>query len=150
MATVFDVAAYILQKHGSMSTMKLQKLVYYSQAWSLVWDDEPLFDEPIEAWVNGPVVPALFHAHKGKFSISWEDLPQGDPSNLSQDNKETIDVVLETYGDLTGGQLVELTHRDRPWIDARDGLAPDMYSNAVIPLDAMNEFYMAKYAESFN
>ena len=51
---VFDVAAYILEQKGSMTTMKLQKLVYYSQAWSLVWDEKPLFEEAIEAWANGP------------------------------------------------------------------------------------------------
>ena len=44
MATVFDVARYILEKYGPLSAMKLQKMVYYSQAWSLVWDDAPLFD----------------------------------------------------------------------------------------------------------
>lgn len=49
MATVHDVAAYILAKHGPMTAMKLEKLVYYSQAWSLVWDDKPLFRSKIEA-----------------------------------------------------------------------------------------------------
>jgi hypothetical protein len=58
-ATVFDVAAYILEKKGEMSAWRLQKLVYYSQAWSLVWDERPLFDEPIQAWANGPVCLAL-------------------------------------------------------------------------------------------
>ena len=43
MATVFDVAAYILAKRGEMTAWKLQKLVYYSQAWSLVWDQRPIF-----------------------------------------------------------------------------------------------------------
>ena len=43
MASVFDVAAYILQQQGAMTTWKLQKLVYYSQGWSLVWDDDALF-----------------------------------------------------------------------------------------------------------
>ena len=56
MMTVLDVAAYILERQGSMTTMKLQKLVYYCQAWSLVWDERPLFDESIEAWANGPVL----------------------------------------------------------------------------------------------
>ena len=51
---VLDIAAYILCKQGAMTAMKLQKLVYYSQAWSLVWDDKPLFRERIEAWANGP------------------------------------------------------------------------------------------------
>lgn len=59
MASVYDVATYILEKQGAMTTWKLQKLVYYSQAWSLVWDDDVLFPEEIEAWANGPVVREL-------------------------------------------------------------------------------------------
>ena len=51
--SVFDVAQYILETCGTMSAMKLQKLVYYSQAWSLVWNDKPLFYEEIEAWAGG-------------------------------------------------------------------------------------------------
>ncbi|WP_307850044.1 MULTISPECIES: type II toxin-antitoxin system antitoxin SocA domain-containing protein [unclassified Saccharopolyspora] len=48
-----------------MTAMKLQKLVYYSQAWHLVWDERPLFDEPVQAWANGPVVPDLTPAAPG-------------------------------------------------------------------------------------
>ena len=70
MASVYDVAAYILEKQGAMTTWKLQKLVYYSQAWSLVWDDDVLFPEEIEAWANGPVVRELYHAHRGKYRVS--------------------------------------------------------------------------------
>ena len=57
--SVLDVAASILKQHGPMSTWKLQKLCYYSQAWSLVWDEEPLFSEDIQAWAHGPVIPKL-------------------------------------------------------------------------------------------
>ncbi len=60
MAQVADVAAYILEKCGPMTAMKLQKLVYYSQAWHLVWTEKPLFDNRIEAWANGPVVWELY------------------------------------------------------------------------------------------
>ena len=70
MANVLDVAAYILKRKGSMTTWKLQRLVYYGQAWSLVRDDDALFPEEIEAWANGPVVRALYNAHRGKHRIS--------------------------------------------------------------------------------
>lgn len=60
MANVRDVADYILAQRGPMSAMKLQKLVYYSQAWHLTWAEEPIFDARIEAWANGPVVPLLY------------------------------------------------------------------------------------------
>ena len=82
---VFDVAAYILQKMGAMTTMKLQKLVYYSQAWSLVWDEKPLFVEDIEAWANGPVVRELFDYHRGMYEISA--MPIGNPRLLNQEQQ---------------------------------------------------------------
>ncbi len=53
MASCLDVAEYILREMGPVTAMKLQKLVYYSQAWSLVWDEEPIFEEEIQAWANG-------------------------------------------------------------------------------------------------
>lgn len=87
MPSAHDVAAYILRKKGEMTAMKLQKLVYYSQAWSLVWDEEPLFEEEIQAWVNGPVIPALYQAHRGQFKVS--DWRQGDPSKLTGTQKQT-------------------------------------------------------------
>src|SRR5215218_3884030 len=96
MATVHDVAAYILRKQGEMTAMKLEKLVYYSQAWSLVWDEELLFKEGIQAWVNGPVVPALYRRHRGMFKVA--DWPEGDPDKLSPKQRETIDAVLSYYG----------------------------------------------------
>ena len=66
MANIFSAAKYILEKQGTMSAMKLQKLCYYAQAWSLVWDDNELFPEDFEAWVNGPVCPVLYYNTKGK------------------------------------------------------------------------------------
>ena len=63
MSNVFTVAKYILQQKGAMSSMKLQKLCYYAQAWSLVWDDAPLFDEDFQAWRNGPVCYELYNSN---------------------------------------------------------------------------------------
>lgn len=83
MATVFDTAKYILNKMGKVSTMKLQKLCYYAQAWSIAWTEKPLFDERIEAWVNGPVFPDLFKAHKGKFMISVDEIEIGNADACS-------------------------------------------------------------------
>lgn len=76
MTSIFDVAAYVLDKLGVMTTMKLEKLCYYSQAWSLVWDERRLFPERFEAWANGPVCPDLYHAHKGMFKITRGDIHQ--------------------------------------------------------------------------
>lgn len=92
MANVFDTAKYILEKSGKMSTMKLQKLCYYSQAWALVWDDAPLFDEDFQAWANGPVCPELFFKTKGMYSVNAKDETGGE-ENLTDDQK----IQLEKY-----------------------------------------------------
>ena len=136
---VFDVAAYILEKKGSMSTMKLQKLVYYSQAWSLVWDEKPLFEEDIEAWANGPVVRDLFYYHRGRYEI--ETLEIGNPRLLDQEQQDTVDAVLDYYGDKSAQWLIELTHLEDPWIQAREGLPPLERGDKVISLDAMADYY---------
>ena len=139
MATVFDVAAYILEKQGVMTAMKLQKLVYYSQAWSLVWDEKPLFSEPIEAWANGPVVKALFDVHRGQFELF--SLPLGDPSSLTDEQKETIDSVLDYYGGKSSQWLSDLTHMEDPWKDARQGLQEAERSNRIIPISEIHSYY---------
>jgi len=139
MATAHDVAAYILAKLGEMTAMKLQKLVYYSQAWSLVWDECPLFQSRIEAWANGPVVPALYREHKGQFKVSsW---PKGDSDALSAKAKATIDAVLVFYGGKSSQWLSDLTHSERPWQEARGSLAPGERGNHVISPASMHEYY---------
>jgi uncharacterized phage-associated protein len=139
MPSAHDVARYILEQKDPMDTWKLQKLVYYSQAWHLVWDSEPLFDEPIQAWTNGPVVPALFRVHSGKFKM--EAWPKGDVSRLTNAQRESIDVVLKSYGRRTGFALRELTHKEPPWKKARRGLDAGARSNAEITHDAMASYY---------
>jgi len=139
MATAHDVAAYILQKMGEMTAMKLEKLVYYSQAWSLVWDEEPLFHERIEAWANGPVVPALYQRHRGEFKVTaW---PHGDCQNLTPRQTKTIDAVLKYYGRKTSQWLSDLTHSERPWKEARGTLAPGERGEKEISVAIMAEYY---------
>ena len=111
MATVFDVAKYILLKKGVISTWKLQKLCYYSQAWHLAWTGRPIFGEDFEAWANGPVCPELFYAHKGMFSVCADDLPKGDARFLTDDEKDSINVVLRDYGDMEPYALRELDRK---------------------------------------
>ncbi|MNJ98102.1 hypothetical protein D3C87_158640 [compost metagenome] len=138
---VFDVAKYIIQQVGPMSTMKLQKLVYYCQAWSLVWDEQPLFKEPIQAWANGPVVPELYSYHRGHFTVEPEEFKIGNASKLSDEQKDTIDTVLLSYADKTAKWLIDLTHMEDPWLIAREGLQPNDRSNQVITWESMAEYY---------
>jgi len=142
MATVDDVAAYVMEKQGAMTAMKLQKLVYYVQAWSLVWDERALFPERLEAWADGPVCPTLYRTHRGQFQLSgaW---PEGDAGALDTDGRETIDAVLEFYGDKSAQWLSDLTHSERPWVEARGDLSTGEPSNSEITHASMAEYYSA-------
>ena len=103
MASVLNVAQYVLNKVGDMTTLKLQKLVYYCQAWSLAWDGKPLFDEEFEAWANGPVCPELFKKHKGKFVIEKNFLDEYKYDKFTGEEKEEtyeVEIPIETYNKL--------------------------------------------------
>jgi uncharacterized phage-associated protein len=139
MASAHDVAKYILREQGPMDTWKLQKLVYYTQAWHLVWDGEPLFPEKIEAWANGPVIPDLYQRHRGLYTVS--EWPGGKISNLTTSERASIDAVLKHYGRHTGYWLRERTHLEPPWRNARQGVPAGARSNAPITVDALGEYY---------
>lgn len=119
MASVHDVAAYILAKAGPMTAMKLQKLCYFAYGYHLVWEDRQLFPERFEAWANGPVAPALYAKHRGRFQLSNGDIV-GDPSILTEGERESVDIVLENLNGFTAHELSGMTHSSGPWVAARE------------------------------
>ncbi|MFH8756600.1 DUF4065 domain-containing protein [Streptomyces sp. NBC_01102] len=126
MATVHDVAAYILVKAAPMSAMKLQKLCYFSYGYHLAWEDRPLFAERFEAWANGPVAPELYSKHRGRFELKRGDIA-GDPAQLDDQERESVDIVLENMRVYSAHELSEMTHRTGPWVEARGrAQAPDL------------------------
>ncbi|MBR7927159.1 DUF4065 domain-containing protein [Aerococcaceae bacterium zg-ZUI334] len=142
MANVFDVACYILDKKPSITTMKLQKLCYYCQAWSLAWDEKPLFEEDFLAYANGPVCYELYSKHRGEFVANksmFEAFLSG--ADFTEDEIETMDVVLADYGDKEPYWLSELTHKERPWKETRGNLPLGARSDAVISKMLIQEYY---------
>jgi uncharacterized phage-associated protein len=153
MVTVFDLADYILDKcikkeNIAITTWKLQKLVYYCQAWSLVWDEEPLFDQRIEAWANGPVCPTLYEVHRGEYAISRIPNERGSWTKLNQSQIKTVDAVLDFYGSKPAQYLRDLTHMERPWLEAREGLQDGVPSSNVIKLSTMKKYYADLYRKN--
>lgn len=140
MSNAKDVARYILDQKGEMTAMKLQKLTYYSKAWHLVWEDKALFSEPIQAWANGPVCPALYQEHRGMFQVAPEVI-NGDTSSLTEGERTSIDSVLEFYGERSAHELSELTHMETPWLDAREGLVLGAVGDKEITDGSMSEYY---------
>lgn len=116
--TVHDVAQYILDELGTIDTMKLQKLCYFAQGWSLTKLQRPLFREPIEAWRMGPVIRALYRHHRGQARVSNWDHADADSSRLSRDQRIVVSTVINAYRHTDGFKMGRDTHKHTPWIDA--------------------------------
>lgn len=139
MLSVFDVVAFILDKQSPMTSMKLQKIVYYCQAWSIVWDEEPLFKEKIEAWANGPVIRKLYEHLRGQYSI--KNISKGNKELLNSDQQESVQAVLDYYGNKSPQWLSDLTHMEDPWKLARKGIPEGVRSSKEITLASIEEYY---------
>jgi len=146
---VFDVATWFLQKQP-MTHKKLQKLCYYAQAWHLALLNRPLFGEEIQAWIHGPVIPKLYAKYA---DYGWEEISVKNENinpSFPQNTIEVLNAVWNTYHNLDGEQLEALTHSEKPWQEARNGIAPLEPSENVISYQSMRDFYNKLYQESQN
>ncbi len=148
-----DACDYIITKVSEggveLNALKLQKLLYYSQAWKLAFDEKPLFEGKFQAWVHGPVCRELydrFAATKSLYSdIDPEDRKaEFNPNILNAEDKDLIDSVLEVYAGYTGTQLEEMTHIEEPWQEARKGVHPAARCEREISEATMARYYGSK------
>lgn len=143
--SIFDVAAYIRDHSGKgLTTMKLQKLCYYVKAWSLGQRNDPIFPEQFQAWKDGPVSRSLYSTHAKSYTVPT-DWNFGDARNLSPEDMSLIDAVIEAYEPHSGDRLGQMTHEERPWIDARGELPDGAHSEAEISERSIKR-YFAKQA----
>lgn len=152
-ATAADGAQYFLhraQLDGDfISNLKMQKIVYYAYCWTLVKHGLRLFSEPIEAWPRGPVVPSLFRqlSRYGTRPIDEEFIDAETEDELldrfPRDVLETLDQVYRIYGSKSAFELTVSTQQERPWVEARRGLAPTDASTRVISDQDIEEAFPA-------
>lgn len=148
MYKVDNIADYFLSsisedKGDTISPLKLQKLVYYAQAWHYTLFDSPLFNERIEAWVNGPVVPSLYTRFAGVTKHSAINISSLNIEDFDFDARtlKLLNEVSQIYGEKSGSYLENLTHSEQPWIKARGITPPYAISKNEITLESMKEFY---------
>lgn len=142
--SALQVSRYFLylgeKNKRKLSNKKLQKLIYYAQAWSLALMGDPLFKESIEAWIHGPVVPEVYHHYKTTgFGIIEETTVKD--FKLPQDCLDILNEVWRVYGKYDADYLELLTHNEDPWIHARNKTEADKASQAVISHSSMFSFY---------
>lgn len=151
--TALAVADYFIYKANSsnkkISNKKLQKLLYYAQAWSLVLLQDKLFDEKIEAWVHGPAIKRVYDKYKiFGFNPITKDVAVSVIESIPSKTQALLDNVWSVYGDLDAEYLEMLTHSEVPWQEAREGLQNSESSESEISLTTMRDFYVEKLKKS--
>jgi uncharacterized phage-associated protein len=144
--TAEEVAEFLLvyaaKKGDLLSNKKLQKLLYYAEAWHLAFYNKSLFDEVIEAWIHGPVVPSVYQKYK---RYKWEPIkpPRKKLEDFHFDTKtrKLLQEVFAVYGDHSADFLERLVHTEQPWIKARGRATLEDYSNTPIDRNLMKTYY---------
>ena len=99
-----------------LTNLKLQKLLYYQQGFHLAFFGTPLFAEDVEAWMYGPVVPAVYDEYSASGSSALPEVKE--PVSLSEDEEELFNEVYDAYREFSAIGLMNRTHSERPWLDA--------------------------------
>ena len=135
---VGDYLVTLAHREGDPIThLKLQKLCYYVQGFSLAIRDKPMFPETIQAWDHGPVVPALFQQHKQHGN---QVIPRPDRTTIAEvsvKDRELIQEVYKVYGQFSGWRLRDMTHTEPPWKNVFVEGVPFIE----ITLDAMKAYF---------
>lgn len=135
-------------KIDDLSNKKLQKLLYYVQAWTLVFYNKKAFEEDIEAWVHGPAIPSVYRAYKD-FAFNPIPVSLADGiATISDDIKSVVKDVLKVYGKFDANYLETLTHTEDPWQIARGESKPFQNSSNIISLDTMKTYYGQRLKEA--
>jgi len=151
--TVNEIADWFISRvdrdaGDTMTHLKLQKLLYFSQAWYLANTGEALFDEDFQAWAHGPVVRSIYDRFSHK---RWEPIePVDTPNALDGKTRSFLERVFEQYGQYGAKKLENITHSHDPWREARGGLPPEARCENVITKDGMRDFYAAKIGKSWD
>ena len=151
-----DIARYVItyneHKGDFISNKKLQKLLYYVEAWGLVYMNS-IIDEDFEAWVHGPVIPSVYAEFKkhGASIIQLQYPNDTKPSEqlkkyetelkITSNEKELIEQIILKYGALSSFELELLSHSETPWLEARKGLEPHESCNSKIEKATMKQYY---------
>lgn len=150
--SIFDVANFFLKivdrdSGSTITPLKLQKILYYAQGYFLAYNDRELFPEEFQAWAHGPANEQIYDKYK-KYGFQSIPTPSETIKNISNDISNFLTDIWETFGIYDGKYLEEQTHKEEPWINARNGIAPGERCTNIISKESMKNFFKKVISES--
>ncbi|MBW3584797.1 MAG: DUF4065 domain-containing protein [Cyanobacteria bacterium 0813] len=128
---------------AGINVNKLQKLMYYAQAWYLGVYGKPLFDADFQAGIHGPVMPGLLEKYQGQFS--WEPITEKiEQPKLPQKIGQFIEEVAEAYFEYDDKTLERMICSEMPWLEARGDVPKDESCYAIISQESMKKYYSGR------
>lgn len=121
------------KEREGITNLKLQKILYFAQAYYLAKHGKPIFSEKLEAWKYGPVVPEVYR--KLKCNGSKPIILEEDKSTLAEEDKEILKKVWDTFGGYSANRLVDIVHAHAPWKEANASM------DKVISHKAIKDYY---------
>ena len=142
---VLMVISYVFKKLEEVTPLMLQKLLYYVQGFCLALKGEEMFEDECIAWLHGPVYKDVYNLFRD-FKYNPIDDPRfaildNMDKDLSKEEKQLIDLVVNTFGVYSGKTLEKITHKEEPWLDAREGYTENMKSDELISKDSIKRFF---------
>lgn len=147
-----DIAKWFINRADreagdDMTHLKLQKLLYFAQAWHLANLGVPLFQEEMEAWTHGPVVPSVWHEYKG---YQWDSIPPTKDVEIDKNVADYLEKLYRKYGRYSGKALEELTHSHEPWQKTRGELPLEAKCTDPIDKKLIRDFYAKRIGKSWS
>lgn len=142
---MLSVISYIFERAHEVTPLALQKILYFIQGIYMVHFGKPLYEEDCMAWVHGPVYELVYEMFKtfkynpiddNRFVVFKNRFRE-----LTKEEKEVIDLVIDTFGMYSGKTLEKITHHEEPWKQAREGYLPMELSNVVIEKGAIRKYF---------
>lgn len=141
------VIAYVFEKLEEVTPLMLQKLLYFIQGVYSALYGKPIFEEDCRAWVHGPVYPEVYELFRDFKYNPIDDarfaLLEGTADALTEEEKNVIDLVVNTFGMYGGKVLERITHNEEPWKEARKGYGDSIPSSEPLPKDRIMRYYVA-------
>jgi uncharacterized phage-associated protein len=140
------IIAFGLDHGDSVTNLRLQRLLYYAQGWHLALHGEPAFDDRIEAWLNGPVVPDVYRKYL-LFKHNLLDTPTTE-ADLTPDLREHVRDIWDAYGHLSSYHLERMSTAEPPWRNARGSLSDGEACENPLSLTDMKDFFASELAHN--
>lgn len=142
---MLGVIACIFEELEEVTPLMLQKLLYFIQGIYSALYGKPLFEEDCRAWVHGPVYPEVYTLFRDFKYNPIDDvrfgLLKGTDDVLTEEERDVIDRVVNTFGIYGGKVLERITHNEEPWKSARKGYGDQVPSSELVSKDSIRKYY---------